>query len=229
MLRIDSQTYESSDLSARYEEMERMGEYRNPEGKRYAVCVHHAFDLLTIVMYLRNRGGSVLLIHGNTPVESAKEMASNADCRYLIYSCWNTILSMNGSRTEYMASMLQYTSGTTGKPKLIARTWTQIGIETDHYNLLFGDAPKETPIILVPVSHSYGLIAGVLTALERKVVPVVVQEKNPKFALHAIKSSQAPIVYTVPFHYGILNALDKNQLHCHKVVFRAPLCPMSFS
>ncbi|TXK84587.1 AMP-binding enzyme [Paenibacillus sp. N3.4] len=101
---------------------------------------------------------------------------------------------------------------------MIARSWKLVDQEIEHYNRLFGEMPYEQPVILVPVSHSFGLITGTLASWARGIQPTIVQDKNPKFALHMIKTTKDPIVYTVPFIYNVLDALGIGKVGCHKVV-----------
>jgi acyl-coenzyme A synthetase/AMP-(fatty) acid ligase len=230
VLIIDNQKIGQVEFRQRHRQMEQLAEYRNPAGKRYAICLKHAFDLLAAVMYIREREGSVLLIHADTPLGAAKDIALRADCTYLLYDNGDNVLSVCTSSSQYSPCLLQYSSGTTGSPTLIARTWQQIETEIKHYNELFSGASNEKPIVLAPVSHSYGLITGVLSALAREVQPTIIQGMNLKLGLHTIKSSKEHILYTVPFVYNVLDSLDRGNLHCHKVVLSgAPPTEMSIN
>jgi acyl-coenzyme A synthetase/AMP-(fatty) acid ligase len=218
VITIDVRKYDKNEFRLLFDQMGQVELYRNPEGKRYALCLKHAFELLGTVMYLRERGGSVLLMHADTPFETAKEIARNGDCSYLLFENWETAVAVKASSISYEPSVLQYSSGTTGASTLIARSWKLVDHEIEHYNQLFGEAPSEQPVILAPVSHSFGLITGTLASWARGIEPTIVQDKNPRFALHVIKAAQNPIVYTVPFIYNVLDVLEKGKLSCHKVV-----------
>ncbi|QYR19394.1 AMP-binding protein [Paenibacillus sp. sptzw28] len=218
MLTVDDQIFDKNQLQALFEQMKRLDGYRNPEGKRYAVCLKHAFPLLAAVMYLRQRGGSVLLMHADTPLESAKAMAGNADCSYLLYGSWDTVLSIGIPSVHYQPALLQYSSGTTGNPALIERAWALVETEIENYNRLFQAIEGIKPVILVPVSHSFGLITGVLASIARGTEPIIIQDKNPRFALQALKNLNHHIVYTVPFILNVLDSLEKGKLHLNKAV-----------
>ncbi|WP_239617708.1 AMP-binding protein [Cohnella mopanensis] len=218
MLEIDNRKYDGNEFRLLFDRMGQAEPYRNPEGKRYALCLKNAFELLGAVIYLRDRGGSALLIHADTPLETAGELARNGDCSYLLYGNLETVIVVSVSTVPYEPSVLQYSSGTTGVPKLIARSWKRVDDEVEHYNRLFGETPYEQPIILVPVSHSFGLITGTLASWARGVQPTIVQDKNPKFALHTIRTAKDPIVYAAPFLYHVLDTLGKEEFRCHKVV-----------
>lgn len=218
MLTIDARKYGNDDFNLFFGQMEKVESFHNPEGKRYALCLKHAFELLGVVMYLRERGGSVLLMHAETPLETARKTAGNADCAYLLFEQWQTVIPIGPPAMAYEPAVLQYSSGTTGMPTLIARPWKKIDLEISHYNRFFDNTPYEHPVILVPVSHSFGLITGLLASWARGVEPTIVEDKNPKFALHVIRTTRNPIVYTVPFIYNLLDSLEKGRFACHKAI-----------
>lgn len=70
----------------------------------------------------------------------------------------------------------------------------------------------------MPVSHSFGLIAGVLSAIARETEPVIVTDRNPKFAFHAIRSIRKPVVYAVPFLLQLLLQLGTREFRFHRLV-----------
>lgn len=55
-----------------------------------------------------------------------------------------------------------------------------------------------TPVIACPVTHSYGLIAGVMASLHRGRVPVIVDNLNPKYLLRRMREVEDPLLYTSP-------------------------------
>ncbi|MGB8954349.1 MAG: AMP-binding protein [Tumebacillaceae bacterium] len=217
MIIVDKQRYTRDDLNRRCELLAQTEGLQQPEGRVFAIAVRDAFAVLAIVLYLRDHGGSVLLMHGETPHDAAEAKAQLAGCTALITDDGLDVqLLGEGIRVEE-ASLFQFSSGTTGDPKLIARSWEEVAQEIDGYNAVIPASNDEVPIILVPVSHSYGLIAGTMTALARGVEPIIVQDKNPKFALQIIKSNPRHIVYGVPFLYHILSSLGKD-VRFHKLL-----------
>ncbi|CAH0119663.1 MULTISPECIES: AMP-binding protein [unclassified Paenibacillus] len=218
MLSVDSQKFDKAAFEVRYREMRNREEYRNPVGQRYAICLHHAFDLIAAVLYMKERDGSVLLMHGSTPFESALELAEQSGCSYLIYRKWDNLYRLSASAADYAPSILQYSSGTSRAPSLIAREWKQVDTEVDGYNDLFAETPVMQPVILVSVTHSFGLITGVMASVARGDEPIIVEDKNPKFALHTIRSLRRPIVYAVPFLFHVMDALSKGEDRFYKMV-----------
>ncbi|MCT7654810.1 AMP-binding protein [Oceanimonas sp. NS1] len=100
--------------------------------------------------------------------------------------------------------LLQMSSGTTGEPKCIARSWSSIDRELDSYVSAFTEPASMTPVIACPVTHSYGLIAGLLVALKRGQQPVVIDNLNPKYLLRRLRELPAPLLYSSP---AMLNTL----------------------
>ncbi|QJC53261.1 AMP-binding protein [Paenibacillus albicereus] len=217
MLTVHQERFDEHAFHARHAEMERLEAYRHPEGKRYAVCVGHAFDLVAIVLYMRERGGSVLLMHESTPLSSAVDAARKADCSCLVHGGWEDTLKLGGA-AAHRPSILQYSSGTSRQPALIERGWEQVETEIEHYNRLFRREARLDPVLLVPVSHSYGLIAGTLASMARGEEPAIVPQRNPKAALQAIRSRARPLVYAVPFLFGILDAMASEEDRFHRMV-----------
>ncbi len=99
---------------------------------------------------------------------------------------------------------MQYSSGTTGEPKLIRRAWTEVDTEITAYNEALNCEVDEVPIVMAPVSHSYGLICGTLSAITRGSKPVIITNKNPKFALNIVRNTEKHIIYAVPLMLHIM-------------------------
>ncbi len=219
MFIVDSQTFARADFVKRWEEMHGQEAFRAPEGKRYALCLKDAFDLVSVLLFLKERGGSTLLMHGGTPYETAVETAKRADCAYLLYGSWGSVVGTACPDERYAPSLLQYSSGTTRAPALISRAWNEVDAEIAGYNELFRNDPSSLhPIILVPVSHSYGLVTGVLSAMARGVTPRVIQQSNPKFVLRVFAEMPDHIVYTVPYLYRVFDSLSQGRICNRRVV-----------
>jgi 3,4-dihydroxybenzoate---[aryl-carrier protein] ligase len=196
------------------------------EGKLVAICVQDPLRLLLLVELIRENRGSMLLIHSDTPGESARATAEEGHCHYLIYQ--DEIVGLGQGALVASPSLLQFSSGTTGKPKAIIRSWENIDSEIAAYNELLNSAEDETPVILVPPSHSFGLITGILSALKRCAVPHVVTGINPKHFAKIIREYGKPLVYGVPFQFHLLHAIDK-ELRIHAIVSSgAPLAERLF-
>lgn len=170
---------------------------------RYAVCLSNTADWLAWFFLLREAGGSVLPLHGELPLAAARRAAQRAGCHWLIHG--EQVERLEGGVTPAEGGeLLQMSSGTTGEPKCIARTWASIERELDSYVSAFTEPASMTAVIACPVTHSYGLIAGLLVALKRGQQPVVIDNLNPKYLLRRLRELSAPLLYSSP---AMLNTL----------------------
>ncbi|MFC5469130.1 AMP-binding protein [Cohnella suwonensis] len=221
-LRVDETEFGQAELIKRISDLRQSEVCRSPEGKRYAVLFRHPMDVLAAVTYLRKSHASVLLLHGDTPYETALGIAAKAGCIALLFGMPLQAVRLEGSSDEQSRALepalCQFSSGTTGEPKLIVRPWTDVELEIESYNRRLAPSGGEPPLLFVPVSHSYGLIAGVMAGLARGASPHVVQLNNPKSALRHIRENSDSIVYAVPFIYQLLESLSKGEVRYRKVV-----------
>lgn len=177
-----------------------------------AICTMDAYLVITVTQFVKKQGGSVLLIYGNTPLQNAVQQASRAGCDWLLYQDMDRLQKLesfgdNDSSAMREPSLYQFSSGTTGLPKLISRPWEQVDEEIYHYNraLVRHGLAESTPIILSSISHSYGLITGVLSALRRGVTPVIGMSNNPKQLIRLIQQHEHHLIYSNP---GLLHAMS---------------------
>ena len=97
-------------------------------------------------------------------------------------------------------------SGTTGAPKYVSRSWTDIDREVESYVGHFREPEGMTPVIACPTTHSYGLICGLLVGLRRGAEPLILNTGNPKYILRKLAEVERPLLYSSPV---ILQALAK--------------------
>lgn len=201
-----------------------------PSGLRLAVCLSDCFQWLALCLHLRNHGGSVLPIHPGTPPAAARDLAASTGCHYLLHgdgaaleTCHPTTSA--GDATPGGGELIQLSSGTTGHPKAIARRWTDIDQELDSYVRQFTDADGLTPIVACPVTHSYGLICGVLAGLRRGVVPRIVTNLNPRFILGVLRESPAHLLYASPTLVALLVRMLPPEQAFHTVMLSGATLP----
>ena len=183
-----------------------------------AVCMKQPLGILAAIHHLRQSEASLLLINGETPIQTATETAKRSGCTYLVYEDIGTLIPIGGTTVIEEPSLLQYSSGTTGEPKQIARPWRDIDVEIASYNAAIQAEEWETPIIFVPVYHSFGLIAGTLSALARQTKPRIVTGRNPKAWLHEVHNTPNSILYAVPFLLHLMLSFPSKGLAFHRVV-----------
>ncbi|WP_128895293.1 AMP-binding protein [Longirhabdus pacifica] len=197
-----------------------------------AMCMDKPSLQLAYILFCKQFQISLLLLESGTPLETAKQKASQAGCDVLVYSDdeqWLNIEETDSAvqiNSPSIASLMVYSSGTTGQPKLIRRSYQEVDEEIDAYNSHLRTSAEEVPIMLVPVTHAFGLI-GVLAALARGVKPVIVSSKNPKYMLKIIGSYEQHIVYGVPHLFQIFIQMGGDN-HCfHKIITAGSLLPSS--
>lgn len=199
-----------------------------------AVCSTEAEIVVPMVEWIRTHGHSILLIYGGTPLASAKEQAEQAGCEWLVYG--NTMSSIRLAPQKLSASrcpsLYQYSSGTTGQPKLISRSWRNIGMEIESYNRRLASHGLSSLEVLIfsSITHSFGLITGVLAAMERGIHPIIGISNNPKQMVQLLKKHPNHVMYIVPSLLpGLLEWLEAYQTPLHTVVTSgAPLPSLVF-
>ncbi|MDF2921690.1 MAG: acyl-CoA synthetase [Paenibacillaceae bacterium] len=231
MITINEHLYTGEEIEELFHEMDQLEAYSSCGGKIFMVCSNEPIVVLAAVMYLRSRNASVLLLHGDTPHETALALAREAGCDYAVIRLYKPLALREAksgpAASSFAASLYQFSSGTTGRPKLIGRAWTELELEIQMYNRALRASPDEVPLIMVPLAHSFGLITGTLSALERGAAPVVISERNPKFAARILRSYPKSILYTVPFLLHLLCSLHATTVNLHKVVCSGAPLPES--
>jgi len=210
MIRIDDRHYargEVEERTARHAEQARLSDR---PGARFAACFTETVDWLSLFFAVRAAGGSLLPLHPSTPPAAARRMARDGGCQYLFHNSLTPeeIAPPPVPETGHPlpGHLIQMSSGTTGAPKCIARTWGDIERELDSYVAHFREAEGMTPVIACPTTHSYGLICGLLAGLRRGAEPVVLNTANPKYVLKTVRKTERPLLYASPV---ILHALAK--------------------
>lgn len=226
MFAVNDRLVQAIELEMFESRLHKLALLKNDNSSFIAICTTDAYLVITITQFVKKQGGSVLLIYGNTPLQSAIQQAFRAGCDWLLYGELDHLHELEshggGDPSALMKpSLYQYSSGTTGLPKLISRPWEQVDGEIYHYNrtLVRHGLAESTPIILSSISHSYGLITGVLSALQRGITPVIGVSNNPKQLIRLIQQHSHHLIYSNP---GLLYAMSDWfhvwQLHLDTVV-----------
>ena len=206
MIRIDDRLYDEAYFSTRSAELAAEIGLNAQDTGRYAVCFSETADWLALFFAIRKAGASVLPIHPGTPYPAARKLAIGAGCDRLFYNSLTAEVLEPSGQLSPQGTLLQMSSGTTGAPKCVARSWAEIDAEIESYVGTFREPEDMTPVIACPTTHSYGLICGILVALKRGQTPVIVNTANPKYLLKVLRETERPLLYSSP---AILHTLAR--------------------
>jgi len=206
MLAINEVTLDRAHFDTRFAELARLPHLKRSAGQRYAVCMPDAERWLALCLYLRDNGASVVPLHPSTPLKAAKRLARRMRSSQLLFHDETRSIVLAGDARDDTGVLVQLSSGSTGEPKCIERTWASVDEEVESYVEALGDQATRVPLLACPVTHSYGLISGVLSSLRRGVTPVVLTNINPKYVMRRAEASQHALLYASP---TLLNVLVK--------------------
>ncbi|OBZ95053.1 acyl-CoA synthetase [Pararhizobium polonicum] len=215
MIRIDDRLYDHASFEETSARLAEQTGLLTRAGGRYAVCFAETIDWLSLFFAIRKAGASVLPIHPGTPYPAARKLAIGAGCDRLFYNSLTAEVLDVPVVVEAKGQLLQMSSGTTGAPKCVARSWEEIDAEIESYVATFREPETMTPVVACPTTHSYGLICGILVALKRGQTPVIVNTANPKYLLKVLRETERPLLYSSPAILHTLARLlpDGEQIH----------------
>ncbi|MDG4657353.1 AMP-binding protein [Ectobacillus antri] len=225
MLFVNEQYYTISDLEEYHYKFEHLPELQDCQNKRIAACLPEAFSYIALCLYIWKKGGSFVPIHAATPFLAAKEIACESAAHVLFFHSFEDATIIKKEQNEQEGFLVQMSSGTTGTPKKILRTWLMIEEELEAYTSVFPEHVGSTTIIACPVTHSYGLISGVFAALKRGSTPVIITNSNPKYVLRILREYPDHILYAAPALLHMLVQLAKPVGQFNAVMTSGTLMP----
>lgn len=225
MFYIDDQFYSQADLDRRFEAFNQMSVSVEMEGRRIAVCLSDPFEWITFCLYTKQRGGTVLPIHAATPEDGAVQMAKRASCTMLFYGDLHSPVELEGEVIDEEGGLLQMSSGTTGDPKCIKRTWRSIDEELEGYVKVLPVDSDVPSLVACPISHSYGLICGVLASIARGSEPVILSGVNPAYLLKKVKEYDKHLFYASPVILHTMARLARGEKIFDRVMTSGTLLP----
>lgn len=232
MLYVDDTKYSPEDFERWFSSFASDPVVGDCAGKCFTVRLTHTALWIALCLYIKANGGSVFPLPPDTPFAAARRRAELSGSNYLLFddvgdgtlqSLEVAVLSPSNVAAA-TPSLIQMSSGTTGEPKCIARSWSSIDIEVASYVQHF-EADALTPIVACPVHHSYGLISGVFVALHRGVTPVVLKNLNPKFVLRRLHNVTRPVLYSSPILLTAVTMLAKHSEPIFSVMTSGTLLP----
>lgn len=101
--------------------------------------------------------------------------------------------------------LVQFSSGSTGQPKVIGRTPASLAAEVERFTKIDG-MPRagERVLLLSSTAHSFGLIAGLLHSLVAGVAAVFTPRLSAKDVLATAVEQDVHLIFGTPFHYELL-------------------------
>ncbi|MHC6648066.1 AMP-binding protein [Alteromonas sp. HB246098] len=218
MLSINDKVISAQDISSKFKVFSNTSYLKAQKGS-VAVCIESVTDWLSLCFYAKEAGLTVMPIHASTPESLAKKYADRAGCYALIYQTLDNVILFPYNETPDTApGLIQMSSGTTGEPKSIKRSWRSINQEVSAYVSHFSAPNSMTPVIACPVTHSYGLICGILVGLARGKHPRVFTSINPKHLLKALLKLEQPLLYSSPLMIDTICMLWPNNSKLHAVM-----------
>lgn len=214
MIHVDDQSYDQGYFKNRFAQFDAHPVLSGCTGRRLAVCLQDTALWIALCLYIKEKGGTVFPLPIDTPLEGARRRAERSGCEVLLVPSHDEQLEAIEIDSRHAlsgatAGLIQTSSGTTGEPKFIERTWASIDTEIESYVSHFPEANDWTPVVACPATHSYGLICGILVALRRGQQPVIIRNLNPKFILRKLHEAPASILYSSPAMITTLAMLVK--------------------
>ncbi|WP_176554205.1 AMP-binding protein [Bacillus sp. Marseille-P3800] len=213
MLHVDERTYSEKAFKHYQNKLNEHPIWSKAEKWRIAVCPNDSGKWIMLVSYLKEKDASIVPIHPSTPIEAAKRIAREGGCYYLFYQSMEAPITLNEAEANHEKGLVQFSSGTTGAPKQIVRSWTSIDDELEAYKRAFTSVKVDTIIVACPVTHSYGLISGVLAGMHQGKTVVVVTTQNPNYVLAQTKKYPNHLLYAAPPLLHLLAKVAKHSLN----------------
>ena len=108
------------------------------------------------------------------------------------------------------AAILLYTSGTTGRPKTVALSETNILSNIEGLRAATGFDDRQVMLAILPLFHAYGLTVTILLPLTAGSRVVILDRFVPRTVLQTIERERITTLVAVPSHYRLL-AMDSTE------------------
>ncbi|MFJ2768937.1 class I adenylate-forming enzyme family protein [Streptomyces sp. NPDC087300] len=192
-------------------------------GSAVAVRMTPSFSYLWTVIALWSRGAQVVLVDPRSTraevdrmlalcapghlVESGETGAVRVEFRDTCAS--RTVARPEGRPARTPHALIQFTSGSTGHPKAIGRTAASLLAELDRFAAL-PEMPRAGERVLLgnSLTHSFGLLGGVLHALRAGATLLFAPDARPRTLLTTLAEQRAHVLFGVPFHFELLTRVS---------------------
>lgn len=226
MIRFADRRFGDDALASLASAMIADGRIGQPLSSAHALCLLDPAEMIAAFLRIRSEGGSVMPLHPATPEQAARRQALKAGCKSLTFGTSPAIpLEPDHPHADFDHRLIQTSSGTTGEAKIISRSFIDIETEIKSYTTAFEAAADLTPVVACPVSHSYGLICGLLAGIARGAEPLVIAPDNPKYVLSMLGEVERPILYAAPAFLHVAARFLKNGETLHAAMTSGTLLP----
>ncbi|WP_203156635.1 AMP-binding protein [Methylobacterium aquaticum] len=231
MIEIDGRILAADEMEAALVHFTERAALRGGSGERVAARFRDNASSLAFILAARRAGATLLPIHPALPNDGARRLAARAGCHRIFLDDLDGE-NLDGESLDDApppvpgeGHLLQMSSGTTGEPKCIARPWQAVEREIASYVAAFTEPEGMTPVIACPITHSYGLICGLLVGLHRGRAPVVLDTGNPRYLLRRLREAERPLLYTSPAMLHTLARLLPEDERIHAAMTSGTLLP----
>ena len=101
--------------------------------------------------------------------------------------------------------LVQFSSGSTGQPKVIGRTPASLAEEVERFTRIDRmPTTGERVLLLSSTAHSFGLVAGLLHSLAAGVAAVFTPRLSAKDILATAERHDVHAIFGTPFHYELI-------------------------
>ncbi|MFF4102503.1 class I adenylate-forming enzyme family protein [Streptomyces sp. NPDC001903] len=210
-------------LRAKVTDLERLFEIQGiRSGSTVAVQMAPSFTYLWTVLALWMRGAQVILMDPRLTRTEVDRLLNLCEPRFMISSGSSGAVRVvfqdqcevqvevrhSGHPAGNPHVLLQFSSGSTGYPKVIGRTADSLLAEIESFaNLPQMPQAGERVLLGNSLTHSFGLIGGVLHALGVGATLVFPTNAQPRTLLSTLAASRANVLFGVPFHFELLTRI----------------------
>jgi len=195
---------------------ERLGENGLEAGDRVVLAVGNGPQFPAALAAVLARGGSPLLLHGDTPAAEVRRNALRIGARFALTDSeessegqlldagfasvsWSEIEGVGDPGLPRLESVpLHPTSGTTGHSKIALRPGFPAMEEARHYVETIGVDERDVLLVAVPMSHAYGYGMGTMVPLMRSARVLTQRRFHPKACLRALHEQGVTIFPAAP-------------------------------
>jgi acyl-coenzyme A synthetase/AMP-(fatty) acid ligase len=211
-------------------------------GTTVALRVHPSFTYVYLLYALWNAGAGIILLDPRLRQDEVNELLERTKPEFLIRDMLQGSIPVFKEELEIAVealsrsvdcdaeseppfALLSFSSGTTGRPKAIARNSGAIRDELERLAAIpHGIRADDTVAVLSSIHHTYGLVGGVMMSLSTGAAVVFPPSPQSVSILEALTVTRTTVMFGVPFHYEQLSRMTAVQGLC----LRAAICGGEF-